>query len=69
MALSNLIWWPWAGIGTAAPPVVAEYHPVGGPTPGDLADLPPRRGRRRRLHDIITDEEEAMTITILLIDE
>ena len=66
MALSNLIWWPWFGIGEPTPPVGAEYHPVGKPTPGLLTELPVRRGRRRRRENIMDTEEEIIAV---LMDE
>jgi hypothetical protein len=42
-----------------------EYHPVGDSTPPlALAELPVRRGRRRRLESIM-DEEEMLVIALL----
>ena len=67
--LSNILWWPWAQIGGAAPPVVIEYHPVGDSSPplalAELEGLPPRRGRRRRRESIF-DMDEDVVITVLL---
>lgn len=58
MALSNLIWWPWFGIGGGAPPVVAEYHPV-----GDTGPI--RRGRKRYPSDYdIADDLEAIAVIL-----
>lgn len=63
--LSNLLWWPWAQIGVAGP-VVAEYNPVGKPTPGLLTDLPVRRSRRRRREMILAEEDDLL---VVLLDE
>ena len=57
MALSNLIWWPWAQLGTEAPP-----------TPGDE---PWRRGGDRRLHHEVIrkqppSEDEMFLISVIL---
>jgi hypothetical protein len=65
MALSNLIWWPWFGVGTAAP-VAPDYFPVGKPTPGRLDGPPVRRGRRRELESIFDEDEEIIAV---LMDE
>lgn len=64
--LSNLLWWPWAQIGGGAPPVVAEYNPVGDRTPGLLTELPVRRSRRRRREQILSAEEDVL---VAILDE
>lgn len=56
--MSNLIWWPWIGAPTGgAPPVVAEYRPVGD-NPEARAAREARKARRR----IEQDEEELLFI-------
>lgn len=62
MALSNLIWWPWHGLGTGfIPPVTPEYNPIGDITPGNVEGRtgPPPRGFRRRLEE---DEEDFISL-------
>lgn len=61
MALSNLIWWPWFGIGGGAPPVVPEYRPVG--------DTGPIRRSRRRFEEHergIQDLDDIEAISVIL---
>ena len=61
MALSNLIWWPWAQVGQGVAPVVPD-NPV-----GDTGPI--RRGRRRRLEVISADTEDLDAIASVLLTD
>ena len=55
MALSNLIWWPWFGIGTQEPPVEDEPLPMGD-----------RRLYHERIRRHPVSEDEMWVISVIL---
>jgi hypothetical protein len=58
MALSNLIWWPWFGIGTQEPPVEDDYRPMGD-----------RRLYHERIRRHPVSEDEMWVIAVILSEE
>lgn len=60
MALSNLIWWPWFGIGSQAPPAPGQNFLVGDSNPSLIPNSwgQPRRSRRR----IEEEEDEIIAV-------
>lgn len=61
--LSNLLWWPWHGLGSGVvPPIVGQYNPVGDSEPSLLDRGPVRRGRRRRRESIYDEEEVVISV-------